>query len=352
MIAEGGTHRRHMVTMARSRAATGPFDSYDKNPLITGVPGTGVTCVGHADLVDDAEGNWWALLLARRELGERSDSYPLGRETYMVPVEWPEGEFPVFEPVQLQHSVPASRGIIGAKSASGQAAPVLLSSGRTLYIRDPVLGNYSAEGAAITLRLTDVELGAMEGSPTFVGERQISLASTASAQVDLVSVAKAGVTGVAVYKDPFRYAAVEVDLSAGQVSFVLRHATQEHTVSALQSLAGATAARLKIESTVENYSFSYSALVGEEWTAEAELSTIACREMSGDDFTGWCSRPCKARWRLFLTKSGAQEPSAASTRPAPMARSSSTRSRCGVIRCMHTRGIHRRRDMAITKLIF
>ncbi|KAL3487687.1 glycosyl hydrolase [Aspergillus germanicus] len=287
MIAEGGTHRRHKVTIARSKSATGPFEGYEKNPLITGAEGSPITCVGHADLVQDATGNWWAVMLARRELGERGDSYPLGRETYMVPVDWREGEFPVFEPVKLRHEVVAERGVIGAKQrVLAVEEQVDLSSGQTIYIRDPVLSKYSSEGGAITLRLSETPLGAMGGSPTFVGQRQTSLVSTVSAQIDLASAAKNGHAGLTVYKDPFRYASVDVDLAAGLVSFNLRHATQEHVVVNSKALEGAVAVKVKIESSAESYKFSYSALVGGQWGSEVELSTIPCSDMSGDDFTG------------------------------------------------------------------
>jgi beta-xylosidase len=287
MIAEGGTHRRHKVTIARAKSATGPFEGYEKNPLITGASGSPITCVGHADLVQDATGNWWAVMLARRELGERGDSYPLGRETYMVPVNWPEGGFPVFEPVKLQHGVVAERGVVGAKQrVLGVESQVDLSSGQTIYIRDPVLSNYSSDAGAITLRATETPLGAMGGSPTFVGQRQTSLVSTVCAQIDLTSAAKNGHAGLAVYKDPFRYASVDVDLATGLVSFNLRHATQEHVASNSKEFEGAAAVKLTIRSTVETYKFAYNALVGGEWGPEVELSTIPCSDMSGDDFTG------------------------------------------------------------------
>jgi beta-xylosidase len=205
----------------------------------------------------------------------------------MVPVNWPEGGFPVFEPVKLRHEVAAERGVIGSKQrVLGVESQVDLSSGQTIYIRDPVLSNHSSEGGAITLGLTETPLGAMGGSPTFVGQRQTSLVSTASAQIDLASAAKNGQSGLAVYKDPFRYASVDVDLAAERVSFNLRHATQEHVASNSKELEGAAAVKLTIRSTVETYKFSYSALVGEEWGPEVELSTIPCSDMSGDDFTG------------------------------------------------------------------
>jgi beta-xylosidase len=205
----------------------------------------------------------------------------------MVPVDWPEGGFPVFEPVKLRHELAAERGVIGAKQrVSDVDEQVQLSSPQTIYIRDPLLRNYSSEEGAITLHLTETPLGAVDGSPTFVGRRQTSLVSIATAQVDLASAAKTGHAGLAVYKDPFRYASANVDLAAGVVSFNLRHATQEHVVVNSKELKVATAIKLSIQSTVETYIFSYSALIGKNWSPEVELSSIPCSDMSGDDFTG------------------------------------------------------------------
>jgi len=95
MISEGGTERCHMLTMARSRSVTGPYEACPNNPVMTnrslGLP---IQSVGHADLVEDMNGNWWAVCLGTRTFG-----YPprhnLGRETMLVPVDW-SGEWPVF----------------------------------------------------------------------------------------------------------------------------------------------------------------------------------------------------------------------------------------------------------------
>ncbi len=88
LIAEGGTELCHMATIARSREITGPYESCPHNPVLTN-RGTGlpIKAVGHADLVEDINGNWWAVCL-----GIRPISYPfrhiLGRETMLVPVVW------------------------------------------------------------------------------------------------------------------------------------------------------------------------------------------------------------------------------------------------------------------------
>ncbi|RMZ48526.1 hypothetical protein AFCA_008546 [Aspergillus flavus] len=79
LIAEGGTQARHKITMARSRSIWGPFESDLANPVLTAEVSSGVVqCVGHGDLVYDKDGQWWCVMLARREYG---DSYPLGRRS-------------------------------------------------------------------------------------------------------------------------------------------------------------------------------------------------------------------------------------------------------------------------------
>jgi len=91
MISEGGTEMGHMVTIARSLSPYGPYESYEGNPIMTNrsteLP---IRAAGHADLVCDPYGNWWAVCL-----GVRLISYPLrhnlGRETMLVPVTWKDG---------------------------------------------------------------------------------------------------------------------------------------------------------------------------------------------------------------------------------------------------------------------
>ncbi len=95
-ISEGGTEYCHMITVARSRAVYGPYESCPRNPVLTnrsyGLP---IKAVGHADLFCDQNDNWWTVCL-----GIRPISYPfrhnLGRETMLVPVEWDEDGWPVF----------------------------------------------------------------------------------------------------------------------------------------------------------------------------------------------------------------------------------------------------------------
>ena len=97
MIAEGGTGPNHSVTVARSKNLTGPYENNPNNPILTHrhlgkqYP---ITYVGHGDLVKDAFGSWYMVMLASRPC----DGYTLmGRETFLAKVEWQEG-WPIVNP--------------------------------------------------------------------------------------------------------------------------------------------------------------------------------------------------------------------------------------------------------------
>ncbi|GAA1822165.1 glycoside hydrolase family 43 protein [Agromyces salentinus] len=102
LASEGGTERHHAVSAARGSGPTGPFAGSKANPLLTHrhLGGeVGVANVGHADLVDDGRGGWWATVLATRRLplGEARADALQGRETWLVPVAFEDG-WPVFAP--------------------------------------------------------------------------------------------------------------------------------------------------------------------------------------------------------------------------------------------------------------
>lgn len=95
MIAEAGTSIDHAITVARSRSLTEPFTGCKHNPVLThrhlgeAYP---VSAVGHADLVDDGNGNWYAVCLAMRKCDGVTNT---GRETFLCRVTWEDG-WPVF----------------------------------------------------------------------------------------------------------------------------------------------------------------------------------------------------------------------------------------------------------------
>ena len=97
MVAEGGTGFNHAVTVHHSDDVWGPYIADQVNPVLThrhlgeDYP---VHSIGHADLVQTQNGDWWSVMLGKRYV----DGYSLlARETFLTPVRF-EGQRPVFNP--------------------------------------------------------------------------------------------------------------------------------------------------------------------------------------------------------------------------------------------------------------
>lgn len=97
MDAEGGTSVWHSEVIFRADSPMGPYKPWDKNPILTQrhlnpQRANPITCAGHADLIQAAEGDWWAVFLACRPIDNKFEN--LGRETFLLPVRWSEDGFP------------------------------------------------------------------------------------------------------------------------------------------------------------------------------------------------------------------------------------------------------------------
>ncbi|KAK4677194.1 hypothetical protein QC764_407420 [Podospora pseudoanserina] len=131
LAAEGGTGVNHMVTMARSKNVSGPYESYVNNPVLSNANTSSLfQTVGHADLFHDGNGNWWGVALSTRS-GPEYIHYPMGRETIMTAVSWPEGEYPVWTPISGEVSgwplPPAARDIKGVGPFVNHPTPEILT---------------------------------------------------------------------------------------------------------------------------------------------------------------------------------------------------------------------------------
>lgn len=89
LVAEGGTAAGHMVTIARSRAISGPFESNPANPILTHRSTTDpVQSTGHADMLELADGSWGMVHLGTRPRGSFPKWHTNGRETFLTGVDW------------------------------------------------------------------------------------------------------------------------------------------------------------------------------------------------------------------------------------------------------------------------
>jgi alpha-N-arabinofuranosidase len=175
LAAEGGTEIHHAVSTARASAVTGPYEGCRSNPVLTHRHlgrTADVVGVGHADLVQAVDGSWWAVLLAMRRYG--GYHYPLGRETFLVPVSWEDG-WPVFAPgvgrVANQVEVPFAESVPTLAEQGGGGGLVHPDDLRWTSLRGPANQLLPARGEGFSMRLSPDTL-AEPLAPAFVGIRQ------------------------------------------------------------------------------------------------------------------------------------------------------------------------------------
>lgn len=129
LCAEGGTGYNHSAVIFRSRSLDEPFEPYGGNPILTqrdldiSRPAP-ITTAGHADFVQLADGQWWAVFLATRAY--QQTYYNTGRESFLLPVSWKDG---------WPHILPAGQLIPYRTDKPAGLAPVPVS--------DPLTGNFN-----------------------------------------------------------------------------------------------------------------------------------------------------------------------------------------------------------------
>ncbi|MDR3261484.1 MAG: glycoside hydrolase family 43 protein [Tannerella sp.] len=101
MIAENVAPTGHSESISRSKSIFGQYEQCPHNVIVTTSTevsqderksGQALYNVGHGDLVETPQGEWWMVILTCR----RADV--LGRETTLVPVEWNADGWPVVNP--------------------------------------------------------------------------------------------------------------------------------------------------------------------------------------------------------------------------------------------------------------
>ncbi|KAI5372764.1 hypothetical protein J4E82_008551 [Alternaria postmessia] len=194
MIAEGGTGLLHMETIARSKDLYGPYEPNAANPILTNANTTEYfQAVGHADLFQDAQGQWWGVALAVRS-GPEWVTFPMGRETVLYNVTWEAGSWPELQhPVQGEMRGWSLPGIIQNLPGDGpfvdegdnniKFRPNTSIPPHFVYWRPPITENYaiSPPGHINSLRLKPSSLNLTgidgnspgPGSQTFISRRQV-----------------------------------------------------------------------------------------------------------------------------------------------------------------------------------
>ncbi|NGZ77845.1 glycoside hydrolase family 43 protein [Saccharibacillus alkalitolerans] len=286
IAAEGGTEYGHMVVYARGESLSGPFEAYPANPVLTNrnLGGYELQGVGHGDLVQDGEGNWWMLHLGFRQIGRWMTYHHLGREVFLTPVTFGEdGWFTAGQDGTVLSRFQTDR-IPETVVQRENKVETFGSTDWTLdwcYLRHPRAENYRTESDKLVLKGTEVSLD-MPASPTFVGIRQKDFEAEIACDIKLSGDGEAGITlymdenhhyDLAVRRNASGLRAIE-RLNVGDIKSV------EHTAD----LAIEGRATLIVRSDAERYRFSV--VVGGQ---EISLGTAQTRYLSSEvagGFTG------------------------------------------------------------------
>ncbi len=188
MAAEGGTEEAHSVTISRSNSIWGPYINNPSNPIAThvNVAGMGkhIQGIGHADIVLAHDSSWWMVLHGYRSVAGYPPHHTLGRETCLVPVNWPEGGWPVVNgngtvPLEIRHStLPLQKLAITPTRDEFQNTSLGLKY-NTIQPYDEKHIYVDPSESQLVLKGTSLKIGD-KGSPTFVGQRLTDISFTSS----------------------------------------------------------------------------------------------------------------------------------------------------------------------------
>lgn len=294
MCAEGGTGPQHSEVILRSRSPWGPFVPYEGNPILTQrdlaperpAP---ITNAGHADLIEAADGSWWAVFLASRTYG--GTHYNTGRETFLLPVEW-KNDWPVIlpkgEPVPYVVQGPAQMKSASQAPETGNFTwrddfdgPVLKPE--WMYVRVPRQNwaDLRAKPGTLTLHASSTPLEGLK-NPSFLARRQQHTSFDASTAFTLPQTDRVSAGIVAFQSEQHWYFFGARRVGGGVQVFLQRRKAQVTETLATTTLPAGASLRMKIRGEAGLYSFLY-APAGEPWYAlrENEDGTILSTDVAG-----------------------------------------------------------------------
>ncbi|MEK4038730.1 glycoside hydrolase family 43 protein [Paenibacillus sp. FSL L8-0493] len=291
MTASGGTAKEHREIIGRSSSPYGPFERLPHPILTHSGTDNPIQYLGHADLIEDRNGDWWAVFLGVRLVDAKFTV--LGRETFLAPVSWTEDGWPMIDnnedTVGLEMKVSRVPGQSPKPETSGRydfdehVLPLGLA-----FLRNPAEGSWSLNERQGWLSLRGQSGGLSEvGQVAFVGRRQQHTSAEWSTLLEMPSSIADVEAGLCARLDENAHYEIGLVQKNGQ-KVITAHVTMDgvtHTAAEVSTTVERIYLKAKAELT--EYSFLYS-LDGQEWN---KLSTAAAYPLSpqavkGNGFTG------------------------------------------------------------------
>jgi alpha-N-arabinofuranosidase len=276
ICAEGGTADQHSEVVFRSDSAWGPYVPFAGNPILTqrhldkNRPNA-IGTAGHADFVETANGEWWAVFLATRDYVD--NVYNTGRETFLMPVHWENGWPGITSgnetvpyvakrpnlPRQPAPKVPTSGNFTVRDEFDGPTLPPYWQ-----VIRTPRVQTYDLTSAPGALTLYARPAGLETTSiPSFVGRRQQHQRFDASTEIRYRPAHDGEKAGIIAFQNELYYYLLSVSRVEGKTVVQLeKHAGRPSgdsgTVVASAAIDASRPIRLRIRGRSDRYDFLYS----------------------------------------------------------------------------------------------
>jgi len=286
MIAEGGTEYGHMETIARSSSPRGPFEACPHNPILTHRSiSSPVQAVGHADMVEAADGTWWAACL-----GIRPSGYPyrhhLGRETFLVPVRWSSDGWPVMgEDGRIPAETLTSDAPVRGAGTEGSVRDDFNSAKLDVnwnFLRNPNVDDWSLSDRPGWLRLASSPVTLNdEDSPAFLGRRQEHFECRVSTLVDFMPRSDNEEAGLVIRMNETHHYEIALTCRGDKRCVIVRRRIGSlSSVVAREEIPGGNVT-LSIKADRDTYYFSYSVGSSQEKTIASGETKYLATEVAG-----------------------------------------------------------------------
>lgn len=291
--AEGGTSVNHSQVILRADRVDGPYVPAPAgvNPILTQrdldpARPDPITSAGHADLVQLADGSWWATFLATRPY--EGNLYNIGRETFLLPVAWRDGWPIILDkgktiPVTLPRPLPADKAAppqTGSFSWRDEFDGAKLGMAWMTMRGAPVrIGNGALLLDARRDGISDL------GKPAFAGRRQQHRVATVATQLDFAP-REGESAGLAAIQNDDNFLTVALARRSGKLAVrVARRAGKDDPregVTVAETPVAAGPLELRIRTKDGRYSFDMRA--GGEWTtlaADVDATHLSTEKAGG-----------------------------------------------------------------------
>lgn len=296
IAAEGGTAEDHSEVVFRSKNVTGPYISFEDNPILTQrhldpLRTNPVTSVGHADFIEDNNGQWWSVFLGCRPYKE--NFYNTGRETFLAKVNW-NNDWPNVDLegdlVKYKYNNPT--GVLSKAEFNQHKRESTYFNDfndselgfEWLFLRTPRDSWYNLSDGYLELQ-TRAECASYMVNPSFIGYRQEHLIGSVSTEMSFSSEYPNEKSGLMIFQNESHYylLCVSVDGKKPVVQLVKSDGT-EINVIAQKEIGDDPRIQLKVNSEAGNYSFYFSENSGKKWTLlkdEVDASFLSTKAAGG-----------------------------------------------------------------------